>query len=282
MISDYHGLPIYTVNSVHLEMDVLAEAGPRIVRLRRAGRDENLLSETPRVSWPTPYGEFHLWGGHRLWHSPEVNPRTYIPDDAGLSLEPFPDGARLVGALEAPTGIRKELEIYLSADRPAATLSHRLVNEGPWTVELAAWAITQLPLGGTIILPQPDQFGENEFLPNRRLILWKYTRLHDQRLELGDDFIYLHAQADAQAVKIGYYNTHGWVAYRRQDVMLVKRFHSPSEAAYADFGCNVEAYCKGQFCELETLSPLARLAPGQAVVHVEEWEITDLPMEIET
>jgi hypothetical protein len=270
----YYGLPTYTLQNNHLQLDVLAEAGPRIVRLFCAGMDENLLAETPQISWPTPYGEFHIWGGHRLWHAPEAYPRTYYPDDLGLKLEPLANGARLTGTLEIPTGIRKELEIHLAADRPAVRLVHRLVNEGPSPVELAPWAITQFPLGGTIQLPQPDQPVEDDYQPNRCLALWRYTRLHDPRLELADDFIRLHARADPQAIKIGYRNTHGWAAYERNGVRLVKRFTPAGEEVYPDYGCNVEAYCKDQFCELETLGPLKPIPPGQTVTHVEEWEIT--------
>jgi hypothetical protein len=273
----YFGLPTYTLKSSHLQLDVLTEAGPRIVRLFCAGVDENLLAETPQVSWSTPYGEFHLCGGHRLWHAPEVSPRTYVPDDLGLKLEERVDGVHLVGVLEIPTGIRKELEIHLDRDRPVVKLVHRLVNAGAWPVELAPWAITQLPLGGTILLPQPNRPVENEFLPNRRLALWSYTRLHDPRLELADDIIRLHARSAAQAIKIGYRNTHGWAAYELNGVRLTKRFPPAAAAEYPDFGCNVEAYCKDQFCELETLGPLTRLQPGQSVTHVEEWEITREP-----
>jgi hypothetical protein len=269
----YYGLPTFTLQNSHLQIDVLAKAGPRIVRLFYAGTDENLLAETAQTSWPTPYGEYHIWGGHRLWHAPEAFPRTYYPDDQGLKLEPLTDGVRLVGGLEIPHGIHKELEIHLNGDRPVVKLVHRIVNEGAWPVELAPWAITQLPLDGTILLPQPDRPAENEHLPNRRLSLWSYTRLHDPRLELADDVIRLHARSDRQAVKIGYRNTHGWAAYERNGIRLVKKFIPAGDVDYPDFGCNVEAYCKDQFCELETLGPLTRLHPGQSVTHIEEWEI---------
>ena len=269
----YYGLPTHIIQNDHLQIEVLANAGPRIVRLRRAGSDENLLAETPEISWPTPFGEFHIQGGHRLWHSPEAFPRTYYPDNDGLKLEPLPGGVCLVGASETANSLHKEIEIHLAADRPAVKLVHRLVNEGAWPVKLAAWAITQLPLGGTIYLPQPEGPVESEYLPNRRLALWTYTRLRDPRLELADDMIRLHARSDLQAIKIGYRNIHGWAAYARDGITLVKHFAITQEAEYSDYGCNVEAYCKDSFCELETLSPLTLVKPGQAVTHIEEWEV---------
>jgi hypothetical protein len=272
---DYYNLPTYTLKNGYLQLDILANAGPRIVRLRRAGSDENLLAETPDIHWDTPYGPFYIQGGHRLWHAPEAFPRTYHPDNDGLKLEPLPEGLRLIGRTETASGIRKEIEIHLEAGEPKLKLVHRLVNESAWPVRLAAWAITQLPLGGTMHLPQPNQPADNEYLPNRRLALWTYTRLQDPRLELADDFIRLHAHPDPQALKIGCYNTHGWAAYVRSGVAFIKRFNLTPNAEYPDYGCNVEVYCKDRFCELETLGPLTTLNPGQAVTHIEEWEIRD-------
>ena len=91
----FYGLPTRTVANDHLRLDVLAEAGPRIVRLFLAGLDENQLAETPDVKWETPSGEYCLQGGHRLWHSPEASPRSSIPDNSGLEIEEVEDGVLL-------------------------------------------------------------------------------------------------------------------------------------------------------------------------------------------
>jgi hypothetical protein len=36
------------------------------------------------VTWETPNGNYHPFGGHRLWISLESPEKTYIPDDSGL------------------------------------------------------------------------------------------------------------------------------------------------------------------------------------------------------
>lgn len=73
---------------------------------------------------------------------------------------------------EPGTGIRKRIEIHLSPDKPSVTLTHTLINDGLWTVELAPWAITQFRLGERVILPLPvgnvDAAG---LLHNRQLSL---------------------------------------------------------------------------------------------------------------
>ena len=274
MATDFFGLPTRTLESKHPRLEYLTEAGPRIVRLFLGDSSQNLLVELPNAVIPTPVGDYHLRGGHRLWHAPEVIPRTYVPDDAGLEVAEIPGGVRLIGPTEASTGMQKSIEIQLSADRPVITLRHLVRNDGVWPVELAPWAITQLPLGGMAILPQQaEPLDAARLLPNRQLVIWPYTRWSDSRLQLGEDYILLHAQPLQPPCKIGYLNRRGWVGYLRHEVLFVKRFAAAPAASHVDFGCNAESYCNDEFIEVETIGPLAKLDPGQSAEHVETWEI---------
>ncbi|MBF8283408.1 MAG: hypothetical protein HW378_2323 [Anaerolineales bacterium] len=285
MMGDFYGLPTRTLSNGHLAVEYLAEAGPRIVRLYVTGSDENQLAELPAVKQATPYGDYCMYGGHRLWHAPEAFPRSYIPDTSGLTIEDLPDGVRLCQAAETTTHIAKRLQIRLHADRPALTLIHQLTNEGVWPVECAPWAITQLPLGGMVILPQPvSALDTHRLLPNRQLVLWPYTRWDDARLHLHDEVILIQAEAQLLPCKIGYLNRHGWIGYLRDGVFFRKRFEPQPDLPHPDFGSNAEVYCNDQFVELESLAPLRRLEPGQSTTHIETWEFytgLDLPPTLE-
>jgi hypothetical protein len=232
------------------------------------------LSNFPPV--PTPYGDYHFHGGHRLWHAPEAMPRSYIPDDGGISITDLPDGVILEGKTEPGTGIRKRIEIRLGADKSSATLTHTLINDGLWPVELAPWAITQFRLGGTVILPMPigntDPAG---LLHNRQLSLWPYTRINDPRLKLDDRFIAFKADALLPPFKIGFFNPHGWLAYWIDGILFRKTFEAHAGLPYPDNNCNAEMYCGDQFVELESLAPLEVLDPGDSMVHTEVWDILD-------
>lgn len=271
---DFYGLPTRILHSDHLRLEFLAEAGPRIVRLSLADSDENLLAEVPDFKVSTPHGDYSFRGGHRLWHAPESMPRTYVLDDDGLEMEALPDGARLTQPVESLTGIRKQIEIHLHTDQASVTLKHHLTNEGPASIELAPWAITQLRMGGVGILPQPMQaLDASGLLPNRSFALWPYSRWSDSRLQLHDDFILIHAEPKLPPFKIGYLNTDGWLAYWRDEVLFCKRFALHAEENFPDFGSNAETYCGDRFFELETLGPLCMLQPGERVTHNETWTI---------
>ena len=156
-MTDFYGLPTRAIYNDHIRLEYLAEGGLRLVRLflTHSACPENIFAEMPQASWPTPYGDYFLRGGHRLWHAPEAAPRSSIPEPSELEVKELPDGVWLGQPTEPATGIGKRLEIHLAPDRPALTVKLELRNEGVWPVELAPWAITQLPLGGVAILPQP-------------------------------------------------------------------------------------------------------------------------------
>ena len=274
MSEDFYGLRTRSIGNKFLHLDYLTDAGPRIVRLMLGESNENWMAELPNNVVETEFGAFHFYGGHRLWHSPEELPRTYFPDSQAVVVETLSDGVRLVQPIAEPhTGIRKSIEIHLHSDRAALTLVHRLQNEGKQAVEFAPWAITQLKQGGIAILPQNlGPVDKTGLLPNRQLVIWPYTRLHDPRLELQDDLVLIRALPLTPPCKIGYFNRRGWAGYLQSGTLLLKHFAVQSASAYPDHGCNVEVYCNDQFIEVETLGPLAKLLPGDSTTEEETWD----------
>ncbi len=274
-MNDFCGHPTRTLDNGFLRLDYLTDVGPRIARLFLGKSELNLLAELPGAEVDTAYGKFQFMGGHRLWHSPEALPRTYVPDP-GVTIETLADGIRLSAATEPHTGIAKSMEIHLAAGRAGGTIRHEMRNDGPWAVEFAPWGLTMCKQGGVVILPQPvgntDPAG---LLSNRQLVLWPYTQLHDARLHLDDDFILLKAKPALPPCKIGYYNMHGFIGYWLEGVLFIKRTVSDRSAQYPDGGCNAETYCNDKFVELETLGPVTKLEPGEKVIHEEVWELYD-------
>ena len=234
----------------------------------------NLLADIGDFFVPTPYGNYYFRGGHRLWHSPEAMPRTYIPDTP-VTITDLPNGVILEAQTDPLTDACMRFEIHLAADKPSVTLTHTLINDGLWPVELAPWAITQLRLGGTVILPMPvGKVDAAGLLSNRQFSLWPYARINDPRLKLGDEFILFKADAILPPFKIGYFNPHGWLAYWLDGVLFRKTFGAQTGLSYPDNNSNAEMYCNDQFVELESLAPLAVLNPGAEAQHVETWDIT--------
>lgn len=261
----YSQLPFASIKNDFLQVDYLTEIGPRIVGLYVNGLEGNLLAETPDIHWATPHGEFYLLGGHRLWTSPE-DPFYTCPDE---KVQVRKDGNAVIlrSAVDA-AGLEKEMRIHLEESR--VHVSHQVTWHGKAPIQFALWGITQLRLGGMAILPLSNAKG---LLPNRNLVLWDYTSLRDERLELHEDVFLLHGATSEAACKIGNRNTHGWVAYALEDVLFIKRFTMDSSGIYPDMDCNVEAYVKDVCLELESLGTLQLLQPGDSLNHTETWEV---------
>ncbi len=257
-----------------IELLVSVSAGPRIIRLSQPGGD-NLMAELPNMTLTCPgSGTMNLWGGHRLWHSPEVTARTYVPDNDPLGVTLLPNGIEVTQPIEAKTGIEKSMRIILPDDSATVIIDHTLANEGLWGAELAPWAITQLKPGGVAILPQVVGPADPDgVLANRHLALWPYTDINSDYIQWGNRYIFVHASMEQDALKLGFANPAGWLAYYVDDLLFIKQAAYQPAALYPDFGCSSECYCRTEFIELETLGPLVTLAPGAAVTHRETWRL---------
>lgn len=268
-------LPSASIENEFLRLEYLTTTGPRIIGLYAQGAKGNLFAETPDVHWPTPHGEFYLRGGHRLWTAPEDSFYT-CPED-GLIVVEENNNLILRGSVEA-SGLEKEIAIRL--DRNQVHLSQKVTWHGDESIELAPWSITQLRHGSAGVLPLSNADG---FLPNRNLVLWPYTKINDERIELNDDFILLHSGHAATPAKIGNRNSHGWIASAMSDALFVKRFEV-MDGRLADLGCNVEAYSDDMCIELEMLGTLTILKKNESVRLEETWEVItgEYPANLET
>lgn len=263
----------YRLSNGDVEVIVTTDIGPRIIAYRFPG-GENMLAELgPELLMKTPFGDWHPWGGHRLWHAPEVLPRTYYPDDKPITAEPGKDNIRLIEPTEPPTGIQKEMLITLDATGTRVTILHKLTNKGIWPVDLAPWALTIVNGGGTTIIPnEPFVSHDDKLTPARSMTLWGYTDFSDPRYTFGKKYTRLHTDPtlnDPQ--KVGFADKPGWAGYLRKEVLFVKTFPYMEGKEYPDNGCNFETYTQGTFMEVESLGPMVKLDTQQSVTHEEHW-----------
>jgi hypothetical protein len=253
---------------------ITRSVGPRILGLALPG-GQNLFAELPEYRLGCPgVGPFWLRGGHRLWCAPEDPRRTYLPDDDPPAITEIEDGVRVTQPVEELTGIQKMLTITLPGPEARVVVDHALQNRGQNPVELAPWAITQLKPGGVAMLPQSTALAdEHGLLPNRHLVLWPYTRIDSPHITLGDRYHLVEATMQEGALKIGYPNPAGWLAYIVDDTLFVKQAAYQPGEDYYDRGSSSECYCNPRFLELETLGPRTLLAPGETVGHRETWVV---------
>lgn len=266
----------YKLSNGTVDVIVTTDIGPRVIAYRFAGGKNILAEMTKDAVNKTEFGEWHPWGGHRLWHAPESLPRTYEPDDEPVAFEIVGgDSIRLTPKL-GPARVQREMLVRLDPEGTKVTLTQKLTNACHWPIELAPWGLTIVAGGGTTIIPQePFISHDDELLPARPMTLWHYTDLSDPRWGFGAKYVTLSTDEKRAGIpqKIGVANKQGWAAYQLGDLLFVKRFPYVEGAAYPDFGCNFETYTDGNFMEVEDLGPLTKLDPGESATLVESWHL---------
>jgi hypothetical protein len=257
------------LKSGEFRLVVTTEVGPRVIG-GFIGDSPNIFCVFPVQAGRKGGNAWRIYGGHRLWHSPEAKPRSYAVEnrkikvkaeaDGGVCFTPGPDGA----------GIHRSITIYpLGNER--FKVEHRLRNDNVWDIELAAWALSVMAPGGAAVVPQP-QGDVKALLPNRYFTLWPYTDMADKRLTWGRKFMILRQNKRAVGkCKFGMACDDGWLGYANKGVGFVKSFEHIIDAEYPDNGCSVELFTNRNMLEVESLSPLYLLAPGEEILHVEEW-----------
>jgi hypothetical protein len=257
------------VNLGPYSLEVATDFGPRITSLRWDGGSELLAQLPPEVSIEYDGGSYAFRGGHRLWASPEVPPVTYAPDDHECQITTG-DGVVTVSAPVDRAGLAKEITV--SRDGDSLLVDHRVTSPGAEGAPVAAWALTQFPLGGTAILPLIG--ADTAPSANRYMVIWPYTSIEDGRVTLYDDAVELEARP-GPPLKFGVGPTPGRLGYFLDGVVFIKEIEPATGRVVPDYGAAGQVYVGDQFCELESVGGLTDLPRGQAALLRERWTVVD-------
>ena len=270
----YAGWPdCYQITDGTVDAVVTSLVGPRIIRCGFCG-ENNFFAEISDQVGLSGGTNWRIYGGHRLWHSPEELARTYNPDNGPIEVTVLNNGIHVKQPVESNSGIIKEMHITLESSNHSFRVAHNLTNTGVWPVNLAPWAISVMRTGGIGFIPQYREKAGEGLLHNRLLALWPYTDMNDSRVTWGARYILLRQDPQkTNAFKIGLSVPEGWGAYVYEGQLFLKQFFYNIKGTYPDGGVNVELYTNNRFLELESLGPLTTLAPGKNIEYVESWRL---------
>ena len=232
------------------------------------------------------------WGGYKTWPAPQ-DKWGGPPDPKGSQLE----GGRWVGRIVKPRGevgeveltspndsgvtglqITRHIKLYVGTTR--LTVEETFKNTSSRTIEWSIWNVTQVP-GITAPEGRPDQGALIYFPVNPKS---KFKGGFRQMVQGGADqwrvldggileVAYKHEQG-----KIGADSDGGWMAYvdGGKHWAYVKTYTPHPGGDYPEGGCSVEIWAAGDlpYCEMETLTPMHKLAAGATVSATEDWYAT--------
>ncbi|MFZ6026093.1 MAG: hypothetical protein ACOYYS_00140 [Chloroflexota bacterium] len=265
-------------NSI-IDLVITADVGPRVIRFGFVD-GPNEFKTFAETAGQTGGEQWQAYGGHRLWHAPEIMPRTYFPDNFAVKIETIGDCVRVTPPEETVNSIQKQLDIQILGETAQARVTHRLINTGVWPVNLAVWALSVMDAGGVAIIPVPPRGPHTEFLlPTHSMTMWAYTDMSDVRWTWGNQFILLRQDSGQPwPQKFGMSVPQGWAAYAHGGRVFVKQADYRPGAVYPDNGCSMEFFTNADMLEVESLSPMLTLEPGEQAEHVETWTLLkDIP-----
>lgn len=276
------GKCLHITNDI-IEIVVPLDLGPRIIRYSFVNEDNMLYEDIDRLVTEdlTNYNEYtdnkwYLYGGHRLWISPEYMPSSYYPENTPINYELIENGVKVIGNIEEYNNIQKILTVILDKNSSKVDIKNEIINLDEKEKTIAPWAITTLCKDGISITPISNK--KTQFTPNKVLAYWPYTKFNDKRMEFIDDK-YLKITQDTKnfdAFKIGTNNTDKWSAHVAGENVFIKTFEDDYTCVgdYSDYGVNFEIYTKELFLELESLGKIKTIGKNEKVILNESWYLT--------
>ena len=261
---------------------VTVDVGPRVIYYGLNGKRNIFREDINRDSFndKKPLHDFfeteenwYIYGGHRLWSSPESYPESYTPDNHPVAYEIKGNSIKLCPEDRTKVGERHIMTVTMDDTDSKVTVNHKIRNIADYEIRLAPWCLTVAEKGGVEIVPQCTK--DTGLLSNRRMVFWAYSDVKDQRFFMCDKYITLAQTDKEQAFKIGINNEDGWGAYLNDGQLFIKRFDFDPVGEYPDYFVNYETYTNQFIMEIESLGTLETLRPGDFTEYNEYWEVKE-------
>lgn len=263
------------INNGKIEILVTTDIGPRIIYAGLVGGENIMFEDTNNnITMPGEYfdklgkGIWHIYGGHRLWKSPE-DITSYYPDNCPVQVEMLENGAIFSNEPMADTLIQKSMRITMTEDNQVEIMSYFTNHGNTPTEKVALWGLNVMDKGAQATIPLSTK--NTGLLANRNLVLWSYTDITDSRLKIANDSITL-TWDEKPPLKIGAIIEEPIKVITKGVEFIVVPEYDPTKD-YADFSCNAEFYTNHLMMEIETLSSLESILPGETKAHKEVWKI---------
>ncbi len=266
-----------------VEVIITLDVGPRIISYRRLD-GVNVLKNYDAMMGGAAEPEWQIRGGCRFWLGPEDLTRTYFPDNRPVSHQHLAPGeVRCTPPPESEYGVQKEMEVRLALHGSRVQIDLRVTNIAAEPTVLAAWGPTVMAPGGMEIIPLPPKAphpghpsnarSPADYAPDQTIAVWPYFDFTDPRWTFGSRYLFLRQDANRGPTKLGFAHRMGWVAYLNAGELFVQRFGYQEGATYPDHGVNYETFSNEDMLEMEPISPVVNLQPGEYSDLRMSWEL---------
>jgi len=259
-----------------IEVIVTLEFGPRIIKYSFIGEEniffediENTLSfNTEAFKKYNTDEKWTIYGGHRLWVSPQSDPQTYYPDNNKVTYEEKNGIVLFESEVEKWNNIKKVIEISLDEKGTEVKLKHKIYNLGAWPIELAPWSVSVVRGGGLEVIPVPKNVTDP--LENILIKFWSCSKLNDPRFKMEEDYLLLRQDNKIDDdFKVGINNLYGWAGYYESGTVFIKY----NEYDFDKLTANYETYANKNYLEMESVGKYTKIMPEKFAELDEKWRL---------
>jgi hypothetical protein len=262
------GRSLYAHNGA-VEVVIPLEYGIRIAHFSFLGGESVFYEQPSDMKELTTEDGWRLRGGHRLWLAPE-NEDTYCPDNAPIAYSVQNGIITLTQEMDARLGVEKRLCIGFGEDA-SLRVTHQIVNRNQHAITRSLWAISVMAPGGVEEIPLGNREGGMSHW--HRVSWWDHTCLGDERATYEKERIVIRHLPIDKRYKIGVGHPAGAVRYRNRGLIFEKTYDFKADAVYPDGDVSFETFFCRHMTEIESLSPLYTVAPGERAEHTETWKL---------
>ena len=307
-----HDLDLVVAANGEVVLTFVPSLGGRLISCRFQGRevlwhdpdllDDDLVPLRPPSSWPEPDGTMASWtnlGGNKTWPAPQGwdddgqwhGPPDAVLDSGAYAVEAEVDAegtatVELKSRADPTTGVQVERRFRLPAVGSAFEQVSTLHNRSDRPVTWSVWDVTQVdadPASDHDGVVHVETLGEPE--PPEHLFAVEGRIAYEHSADGWD------VPSQDAVAKLGFPDATGALVWRRRDGVTLHLETSRCEGAtYPDGGCPVELWFQhplpgpvdaldglevtAHLVELEVLSPLTTLAPGERVSLTTTWRLS--------
>ena len=258
----------YKLSNQEIELVVV----PKIARIMSCSfkgegnilwQDSNLEGRVEDMN----YKEWLNYGGYKLWNAPQS--AWGWPPDPSLDRGPCKVETKgdhtiiLTGMKSKNMGIRFTREIRIFEKSNKVQIKQIMENISDKDVEWGIWEVTQLLPKGRALLPlsSDKKYWDKD----------EASKHEDWDIREEEEMIYFtHNSAKG---KVFVMTDKGWIAYELDGVVYIKTFKSILDKPYPEGESNIELFSDDNYIELEVVSPLIHLKPGEKYTFTENWHL---------
>lgn len=248
---------------------VTIDVGPRIIYF--GDKQNNILKEDlerkVQVYNDAYKDNWYLYGGHRLWKSPE-NICTYVADNNPVSYRLKEYGGTFISNIDP----KFDYILDISIKKNKVYIENTIVSKSKNIESIAAWALTVMDIGGELTVNLNKKM--DDLNPQQNLVIWPYTDIYDERIKISKEKLIIQQKSGLEPLKLGLFLNTPEAEYSLKGMKFKCKFKEENTTGkYGDFMSNMEIYTSGDILEIEGLSSMRDLKCGESVTLYEEWSL---------